>query len=436
LGKLYWIDVTELLGWHGNLTGIQRTSYHLGEEFARRDDVRFFSWTKQGNFVQAEFPLSQTFHDKKVSPIFWGGDDARRIRHYALRVLNAVQRRVLPSRVRSLLARAHAGLGQLLDDLLFWAGWSKAATGNAISHPFAKDDVILAIGATWAYEGLMDALYLVRESAQIKIIVTVYDLIPVYFPQFFGQGFGSHFYKYVFDVVSNSDLILSISKSTTRDLVKFQKDMNLPATPVLDFRLGDDPAETPGLQSPDDGLVAGEFILAVGTVEIRKNYDALYKAWTMAADQGKEIPPLVIVGRPGWSVGDLLFQIDHDPRVAGKIIILSHVKDDGLSWLYANCLMTVYPSWYEGWGLPIAESVHYGKLCIASKTSSMKEIAGDLLVYCDPNSPQEFLDAVERFVKNTAERERFEKRIIEEYRVVRWNESYNQLIRGLEGAGF
>jgi glycosyltransferase involved in cell wall biosynthesis len=236
--------------------------------------------------------------------------------------------------------------------------------------------------------------------------------------------------------VSNSDLILSISKSTTRDLVKFQKDMNLPATPVLDFRLGDDPAETPGLQSPDDGLVAGEFILAVGTVEIRKNYDALYKAWTMAADQGKEIPPLVIVGRPGWSVGDLLFQIDHDPRVAGKIIILSHVKDDGLSWLYANCLMTVYPSWYEGWGLPIAESVHYGKLCIASKTSSMKEIAGDLLVYCDPNSPQEFLDAVERFVKNTAERERFEKRIIEEYRVVRWNESYNQLIRGLEGAGF
>jgi glycosyltransferase involved in cell wall biosynthesis len=338
--------------------------------------------------------------------------------------------------VQAILARLQFGLGQRGSDFLFSLGLSRASKRTVISHPFAEGDVILAIGATWAYEGMMDSLYLVRETAKIKIIVTVYDLIPVYYPHFFGDGFGSHFFTYMFDVVSNSDLILSISKSTTRDLLKFQLDMKLPTTPVLDFRLGDDPAAAPGRASPDDSVVAGEFILAVGTVEIRKNYDALYKAWKMAAERGIELPTLVIVGRPGWSVGDLLFQINFDPRVAGKIKILSNVNDDGLSWLYTNCILTVYPSWYEGWGLPIAESVHYGKVCISSKTSSMQEIAGDLLVYCDPNSPEEFLSAVMRFVNNPAERERLEQRIATEYRVVTWNESYGQLTSALEEADF
>jgi hypothetical protein len=76
--------------------------------------------------------------------------------------------------------------------------------------------------------------------------------------------------------------------------------------------------------------------------------------------------------------------LTHNPSLKGHVQILSHVTDAELDVLIKNCLFTVFPSTYEGWGLPISESLSYGKYCLASDSSSHREVGYDLIDYLDP----------------------------------------------------
>ncbi|MBK5238768.1 MAG: glycosyltransferase family 4 protein [Actinomycetales bacterium] len=271
-----------------------------------------------------------------------------------------------------------------------------------------------------------------RKEVGFRFISTVFDLIPIYAPHFFGAGFGNHFARYLMNTVEASDALLSISQSTTRDLEKFMGELRIPPVPVINFRLGDNPLDVIGLQSPRPEIRAGEFILVVGTVEVRKNHQVLYQAWELARKTGVELPQLVIVGRPGWNVNDLLYDISANPLVSDKIKIISGIEDADLGWLYANCILTVYPSWYEGWGLPVAESLHFGKLCISSDASSMPEIGGDLVEYCSPYEPAAFLEKILHFTSDPQALQHAEARIAASYTSVTWRETYEEIKRGLE----
>src|SRR5207247_4170450 len=121
------------------------------------------------------------------------------------------------------------------------------------------------------------------------------------------------------------------------------------------------------------------------TIQSRKNFDLLYRLWRRFSEQNRpETPKLVIVGRKGFGSSDLLWQISRDPFVQQSITLLHRVSDAELSWLYRNCLWTLYPSFYEGWGLPISESLAHGKYCLASNTSSIPEAGQGLIQLLDP----------------------------------------------------
>jgi glycosyltransferase involved in cell wall biosynthesis len=87
---------------------------------------------------------------------------------------------------------------------------------------------------------------------------------------------------------------------------------------------------------------------------------------------------------PTPNVRALLADLDLDPRVKGSFLILSDATDAAVKWLYQHCLFTVFPSLYEGWGLPVTESLNNGKFVIASNTSSIPEAGGSLAEYLDP----------------------------------------------------
>jgi glycosyltransferase involved in cell wall biosynthesis len=98
-----------------------------------------------------------------------------------------------------------------------------------------------------------------------------------------------------------------------------------------------------------------------------------------------------------------------------------------MSWLYQNCLMTVYPSLYEGWGLPIGESLHFGKLCLASDTSSMPEIAGGLIDYFSPYNADQLVDKITHYSNNKYELIAKEKAIKMSYKSNTWQQAYKQI---------
>jgi glycosyltransferase involved in cell wall biosynthesis len=83
----------------------------------------------------------------------------------------------------------------------------------------------------------------------------------------------------------------------------------------------------------------------------------------------------VIVGGVAWNGADTARALAEDQRLRGLVVLLEDVDDTALTWLYDRALLTVYPSLYEGWGLPVAESLARGRICIASRRSSVPEIA-------------------------------------------------------------
>ena len=85
-------------------------------------------------------------------------------------------------------------------------------------------------------------------------------------------------------------------------------------------------------------------------------------------------------------------------KLKEKILVLKGINDEELSWLYRNCMFTAYPSLYEGWGLPVAESLRYGKFCIASKISSVPEIAPDLTKLIDPLDAMEWYNTIKFYI--------------------------------------
>ena len=109
-----------------------------------------------------------------------------------------------------------------------------------------------------------------------------------------------------------------------------------------------------------------------------------------------------------------------DPRIRDSILLLHHIGDESLAWLYDNCLFTVYPSLYEGWGLPVSESLAYGKYCLTSSTSSLPEAGAGFTGLIDPNDLQAWEQAIFNLIDDPNELSRRENKIRNGYRPITW----------------
>jgi glycosyltransferase involved in cell wall biosynthesis len=198
--------------------------------------------------------------------------------------------------------------------------------------------------------------------------------------------------------------------------------------PIEVFRLGDDFTIVQPVQPQGADFAAlhkhEEYLLVVGTIEARKNHTLLYYTYKLAHQRKIMLPKLVIVGRRGWLTDDIFTLMTTDPEVAEKFVFLQSANDEELAWLYKHCLFSVYPSFYEGWGLPIAESMAYGVPCLASNTSSMPEIAGDLLTYFSPYSTDGCLEAIVSLL-NPKKLVEAKKRVAR-YKPTTWDETFEK----------
>jgi len=231
------------------------------------------------------------------------------------------------------------------------------------------------------------------------------------------------------EMLPKSDLVLSISQNTADDAKKWlaSVDAALPAKSSV-FRLGDEIGEGKSLKPKV--TIPNDFLLCVGTIEARKNHTCLYYAYKLAAEKGIDLPSVVIVGRKGWQADDIYEVMTTDPDMKDKFIFLHNASDTELTWLYSSAAFSVYPSFYEGWGLPVAESLLSGVPAVASNSSSIPEIAGDLVKYFSPNSPEELLGQLQKMTNKktqTASRQAIKNR----YKATSWDQSYEEVLSSL-----
>jgi glycosyltransferase involved in cell wall biosynthesis len=184
-----------------------------------------------------------------------------------------------------------------------------------------------------------------------------------------------------------------------------------------------------GLDQSVLNLTKVPYVLVVGTMESRKNIWRLAQAWQqLTQTPGLDMPKLVFAGKPGWLNDDFENLMEATGNLGGWVQFAKRPSDAELGFLYENCLFTATVSFYEGWGLPIGESLSFGKTAVVADNSSMPEVGGDLVEYCDAHSINSIYAACRRLIENPARREALEAKIAQT-RLRTWDDVASDMIK-------
>lgn len=300
----------------------------------------------------------------------------------------------------------------------------EASLGEVIV--FTKEDVLVSVGANWACACYNDNIRQIRKTG-VRFYQLFYDVIPYLYPFLYehGKGFGDYFGAWTTETLALCNGAFTISACSKKDIESLARMAKIPHNELQVLRLGE-----------DFGFISGEgheydrfstlknFVLAVGTLDIRKNQTCLLGAYRLLSKMDKGLlPKLVLAGRRGWIDSNIPFQIEHDRDLEGLVEVVTDATDRELEGLYGRCLFTLFPALYEGWGLPVAESLKHGKLCISSDTSSMVEIAPHLVRFASPYSSEAWAKQIFDLVRFPEQIEVESKRIRDEYVTTRWTET-------------
>jgi glycosyltransferase involved in cell wall biosynthesis len=144
-----------------------------------------------------------------------------------------------------------------------------------------------------------------------------------------------------------------------------------------------------------------------------------------------EIPLLVIAGGRGTLSAETLSRLDHDRTLRTVVHYIESASDEEISWLYRNAALTVFPSLYEGWGLPIRESHDFGRVCLASDHGSLLEAGEGLAVHMNPFDRVTWRNRILDYWRDHALRQQLERRIEQAHRPVTAVDTANALLVAL-----
>lgn len=251
------------------------------------------------------------------------------------------------------------------------------------------------------FHGLGNELPIISNK-RLKTVVTIHDLMFVRYPQMFKPvdiEILKRRYKHACKVANR---IIAISQQTADDITNFlgvdPRKINVvyPGCPS-GFHKEYDPIELKKII--DKYRLPEDFILNVGTVEPRRNALLIVKALAILKD--KLDMPLVILGKPNRKYKDEIIRVSNKERIANRIEFLHKVPAEDLPKIYQLSKLFVYPSLFEGFGIPIVEALCSKVPVIASKGFSFAEAGGPKSIYIDNNDPEELANVIMKLLNNS-----------------------------------
>ena len=272
-------------------------------------------------------------------------------------------------------------------------------TRRALIRP---GDVVFTLGAPWGLDFHNELTQCIKRHYKAQYYQIFYDLIPISTPEVVPAPLIAPFARAMAAMSKHADHIFSISEYAKQDLSRALARFEYPLPPISIVPMGGTITDADGAVGSGwkpGNIVEGPFVLCVGTLEPRKNHLLLLNVWRqLNAKYGRDIPTLVLVGRVGWYMEDFMRMLKVTNYANGTIVHLTGISNAELDALYSGCLFTIFPSFSEGWGLPITESMAHGKVCVCSNSTSMPEAGGDYAVYIDPFNTSAAFDICDKLI--------------------------------------
>lgn len=404
---MYIIDLTTSGNYFGRITGIARVEMQVAIQFAQNfpNDTVFTYW----NSIENSFEIYEGDLDYKViKGTKKSGENSHSIRNYL-----------------------HRGFSDFNLD----KNDSFVITGNAWSQSLEYTQGCIAFANKYG----------------LKAMFYIHDLIPIKFPYYYEKSYVEAFRASMELIAASGAILVCNSKNTQQDLMSWCREAGIGAPRSAIAYLGDsiqvpasktNAAETGPAETSADAVEGGRteahygddnYVLTVGAIHRRKNHALLLAVWRrLHAKLGKKCPKLKIVGGVAQDGKALHAEILHDPTLRDSIEVLWRVSDVELDALYRNARLVVYPSLYEGWGLPVAEALTYGKVCLASNVSAIPEIAdlgADLL---DTDDPISWASRILFYCQNHAVRKAREDELRNIYKPRSWRDTVEQIVDALD----
>lgn len=264
---------------------------------------------------------------------------------------------------------------------------------------FQKGDLLLMADAAWYWDpwpAVDSAL-----SQGTRLVTFVHDILPHKCPQWFRSELPPRFRRHLSDAVPRSSLILVPSQHVAGQLLQ-SKWLNTGTQPFIQvLPLGADALTSPDVPGSEVssliGLQQQPHVLCVGTLEPRKNQalllDALDPLWAVNGNNNVSFS-LILVGQAGWNVPELQHRIESHPEYGRQMHWLRNVTDASLAKLHQTAHAALFPSFDEGFGLPLAEAIYAGTPVIAADTPIFREVGGQAPLYLPPHQPEAWRQAI------------------------------------------
>lgn len=274
----------------------------------------------------------------------------------------------------------------------------------------------------------------IRRVHRLPRVLTVYDLIPIKFPQYF-DGPEVPTIRRALEGLDPEDWALCISECTRRDLLEFRPDLD-PARVVVTplaaadhFRPCTDAAQMARVREKYK-LPDRPYVLSLCTLEPRKNIEAAVRAFARLAVRGGPLKEasLVLVGTLGWKFGAVLESLEGMGDLRDRVVVTGFAADEDLAAIYSGACMFVYPSRYEGFGLPVLEALQCGVPAISSDVSSLPEVVGDAGLMVPPEDGDALAAAMERVYGDAALRADLSRRALERAAQFSWARTVEETV--------
>ena len=255
---------------------------------------------------------------------------------------------------------------------------------------------------------------------KIPVVTTVHDISPILFPHFHNWKRNLFFRKLLPYYLSSTDRIIASSYATKNDIIRHYR---IPREKISVVHLATD-IPKPSKQKREP------FILYVGTLEPRKNIPGLLHAFAQVKKQGYR-HKLVIAGRKGWGY-ERIFTLIKKLGLENDVIYKGYISEEEKKKLYETAALFAYPSFYEGFGIPVLEAMAHGTPVMTSNISSLPEIVKDAGILANPHSPEAIANGITQALSSTREARRLSRKGLQRAKLFTINRMVKQTLAEYE----